>query len=151
MTNGVLRVTHEITDLGDLNNWTYVSSGNRWTNSAIRDTIKKPASDSSTIDCKCNQLGYMSLTALRNSANDSLIAVGDSGILSVRYTTATAETINSLLSGVMLVYELATPFTIQLSPQQIEQLEENNIFADTGDVSECKYSDRVVTVLFSKG
>ena len=54
-------------------------------------------------------------------------------------------------TAVQIYYELATPFTIQLSPQQIEQLEENNIWADTGDVSECKYSVRVDTVLFSKG
>jgi hypothetical protein len=39
------------------------------------------------------------------------------------------------VSGQHLVYELETPFDIQLTPTQIETLIGNNtIFADTGDV-----------------
>ena len=44
------------------------------------------------------------------------------------------------MSGVRLVYELATPYEIQLTPHQIRTLYgNNNIFADTGDV-EVTYS-----------
>lgn len=51
-----------------------------------------------------------------------------------------------------LVYPLATPQTITLSPQQISQLLGiNNVFADCGDVEELKHINRIDTVLFSKG
>lgn len=43
-------------------------------------------------------------------------------------------------TAVQIYYELATPFTIQLSPTVIMQLKnQNNIWCDTGVVDECKY------------
>lgn len=36
--------------------------------------------------------------------------------------------------GSQVVYPLATPVNIQLTPTQVEQLLVNNVFADTGDV-----------------
>lgn len=41
---------------------------------------------------------------------------------------------------VYVVYPIATPITVQLTPTQIEQLlGTNNIWADTGDINECIY------------
>ena len=54
----------------------------------------------------------------------------------------TVEAINSYLSAnpITVVYELATPTTIQLTPQEVTTLlGENNISADTGSVKECEY------------
>lgn len=41
---------------------------------------------------------------------------------------------NLVEHNVQVMYELATPITVQLSPTQVEQLLANNVFADTGDV-----------------
>ena len=49
------------------------------------------------------------------------------------YTDATA--FQTAMSGVMLVYELATPITYQLTPQEVKTLlGQNIVWADTGDV-----------------
>ena len=47
-----------------------------------------------------------------------------------------SSTFKTALSGVQLVYELATPQTYQLSPQEVQLLAgENNLWADTGDTT----------------
>lgn len=48
------------------------------------------------------------------------------------------------VSTLQLVYELATPITVQLTPTQVEQLLINNVWCDTGDVEELIYTDRQV-------
>ena len=49
---------------------------------------------------------------------------------------ATASDVVSALSGYILVYELATPTTIQLPPCPIDTLQGvNNIWADTGETT----------------
>ena len=59
--------------------------------------------------------------------NDIYLLIRDT-----RYTDATA--FNTSISGVQLVYPLATPITIQLTPQQVNSLlGVNNLWADSGD------------------
>jgi hypothetical protein len=49
------------------------------------------------------------------------------------------------MSGVQLVYELATPYTIQLTPQQIRLLKgTNHLSCNTGDLSIKYYPDNVL-------
>lgn len=61
--------------------------------------------------------------------NTSSIYVNDSA-----YTDATAEQFKTAMSGVMLVYPLATPLTIQLTPHEVTALlGSNNVWADSGD------------------
>lgn len=53
-----------------------------------------------------------------------------------RYYESTAEEFKTAVSGVQCVYELATPFTVQLTPSQLSTLlGQNNVWADTGDVT----------------
>ena len=48
-------------------------------------------------------------------------------------------------TGSQVVYPLATPITVQLTPTQVEQLlGQNNVWCDTGDVEELKYTNRQV-------
>lgn len=65
---------------------------------------------------------------------------------------STAAAFQTAMSGVQLVYELATPVTYQLTPQAVLTiLGQNNIWADTGDVevsyvADTKmYIDKVLT------
>lgn len=53
----------------------------------------------------------------------------------------TIEDWNTFIADKYIVYELATPIEIQLTPTQITTLiGENVIFADVGDITECKYT-----------
>jgi hypothetical protein len=48
--------------------------------------------------------------------------------------TGSADDFKTLRTGQTIVYELATPTTVQLSSNQIATLLQNNILADTGDI-----------------
>ena len=71
------------------------------------------------------------------TASEFIGYVGGSNF-NVRFTSdTTLEQFQEILSNdnMQIVYELATPFEIQLTPTQIETLIGNNtIFADTGDI-----------------
>lgn len=69
-----------------------------------------------------------------------------SGHLYFNYTdVTTVDDFKAAMQSVNFIYELATPFTVQLTPTQIEQLlGVNNVWADTGDVEELIYTDRQV-------
>lgn len=57
-----------------------------------------------------------------------------------RYTATKPDVFIADVANVKFVYELATPITYQLTPTQIATLlGVNNIWADTGDIAECKY------------
>ena len=66
----------------------------------------------------------------------SYIAINDT-----RYNDYTAEQFKSAMSGVHLVYELATPVTYQLTNQQVIALLKgaNNVWCDTGNINAITY------------
>ena len=76
---------------------------------------------------------------------NSISAYDKSGarmIISVSDTITTVEDMNAWLSNnpITIVYELATPITIQLTPTAVKSLlGTNNIWADTGDVQSGEY------------
>lgn len=72
--------------------------------------------------------GSFIMNSSKFSSTRKVIAIKDS-----RYTDPTA--FKTAVSGVKLVYELATPQTYQLTPTEVNTLlGENNVWADAGDV-----------------
>lgn len=70
-----------------------------------------------------------------NETNANAVCVRDEA-----YTDA--ATFKTAMNGVKLVYELATPTTVQLTPQQLNTLlGVNNIWSDAGDASVEYYAD----------
>ena len=143
VVSGVLTVDRVYVDLGDLSQpWGYVSNGNRFTNNSLASLIKTPSTDGIAVEAITSQLKVLSLNDLKGSSNDALFAVGDTGIISVRYTSCGTdiEAIKTALTGVELVYKLATPITIQLTPTAVKSLlGSNNVWADTGDITDAEY------------
>lgn len=136
VTNGVLRVTHQITKIKDLS-WTYQSNYTRFYSASIKNTVL-PATSGTDIPNGLMCESYEPHTFNSSSNGQVYIdTIGNIFIKDFNYTDTTAWF--SAVGEYLIRYPLATPFTIQLTPTQIEQLEENNIWADTGDVSECKY------------
>jgi len=117
---GLFTVTHKVIDMGE-KTYTYnSSSGNVNLYSTSISDIKTTAGEHPFI-CEC----YDSVVARGTDATisrwnayatDTNIYVNDS-----RYSAdATgANDLKTALSGIKLVYELATPFTIQLTPHEI--------------------------------
>lgn len=139
VTRGKLHVTRGIVDLGDLS-YAYNSSSNTFVSTGLNSVAKFPGSASVVANIICDSFISKSLSAL-NYDNENGVALGGSSGLSVKYLGYTdASTFPSVVSGMKLVYELATPFDIDLTPKQIEALLGiNNVWHDGNGGTEVKF------------
>lgn len=140
LTTGVLTVTLQSIDLGDLS-WTYYPNVTRFRTEGIKSIIVHAESNSNTNGvnaiCSCYTLKSYNGTSSNNNsfgiATDGGVTIHDE-----RYTDGT--TLANAIKGEILVYELATPQTIQLTAQQITALiGENNLWSDANGNLEVKY------------
>lgn len=135
VTTGVLTVTHGYVDLGTLN-WTSVS-GNNYANFYTSDLSSLIAYNASSPTLICtNYKAEANNTA--SASDDKYIWINTQKTVRIKDTSKssmTASDFKSAMSGVYLVYELATPTTVTLTPTEVKSLlGQNNIFADSGDV-----------------
>lgn len=131
--NGVLVVDMAMVDLGTLT-WNLVSI---YGDGVFTTTIQTLPNEPNYSNLLCSTYrSVVSSTPWSDMADKTCKKANTSKMLAIRDTDYTdAATFKSAMSGVQLVYELATPVTYQLTPQQINAfLGENNIWADTGDV-----------------
>ena len=144
---GELRVAHGEVDLGDLD-YIYESSwgvsSDFYTND-IQNAVKAPLNDSTIANAICSQYKIVSRNTMYNSS-ESAIAILTNGIMKIRDSRYTsASDFKTAVTGQTLVYELATPYTIQLTPQQIRMLKgTNHLNCNTGDLSIKYYPDNVL-------
>lgn len=130
VTTGGLTLTHEYADLGDLT-WT------KLTNESWNCFYTTPANKAYGVDNFINSnyefgviYGTTNDKVIRGSANSATIYIRDSD-----YMSGDASAFKTAMSGVQLVYELATPQVVQLTPKQVTTLlGQNNIWADSGEV-----------------
>ena len=139
VVTGVLTVTHGIQDLGELN-WTYQSGSTMFYSSGVSASVKAPSSNSTVIDALCSQYEYMSLNALGiASIGCAVSSTKNVYIKNTAYTDPNA--LQTALSGVQFVYELATPITYQLTAQEVELIKGlNNVWADTNTTITLSYA-----------
>ena len=141
VVSGELTVTHGMVDLGTLA-WNYNSTDKTFW--AAFPSAKRPC----TLICSNYPQDHAS----------TVQAVADKSVWNEKYAyTLTnlvvkdtaytdAATFTTAMSGVQLVYELATPQTYQLTPTQISTLlGTNNVWADSGD-STVEYGHKINTV-----
>lgn len=135
--SGLLTSKMESVDLGTLD-WTYFSAQARFRTGNLQSVIKAAGSSSSAsgVNAICSQYALTSYNG--TSSDDCSFGISVDGMLCIkdlRYTDAT--TFKAAMSGVQLVYELAEPITIQLTPQQISSLRGmNNIWSNSnGDLA----------------
>ena len=82
-------------------------------------------------------------TAVGSMPNYSFKLYNNNARIAVKYEGINTTNANELLSGFHLLYELATPTTFYTQPTSIKSLDgDNNVFASTGDVTECEYFSR---------
>ena len=138
---GVLSITHAIVDLGDLT-WRYGSGSQVFYTEDITDMSE--AIPFSNMACSAFET-LNSPISLSNMTNYS-IKRGNSdsnkGIIYVKDTDYTdTDDFTTAVTGMKLVYELAEPIEIDITPTVISTLiGDNVIFADVGDITECKYT-----------
>ena len=132
LVSGVMTVTHAYKDLGDYT-WTKhpTDSGRFYTHSSQTDYIKPTSNTDEVGNIICSQYKAYSQSNLVNNHKNGGISIDASpqpyiNIIDTNYASATANEFKTAMNGVDLVYELATPTTIQLTPQQIETLAGQN-------------------------
>ena len=137
---GELTITHGMADLGSLT-WGYDSTYLRFVTDSLIGQYKYLGS-------RLTPFLSSIYTVLTNGEpfdinwNYVIYSGGDDQKIIVHnhdYTDINA--FKTAMSGQTLVYELATPTTLSLTPQTVKSLVgENHISASTGDVLECKFS-----------
>lgn len=114
---GMLTVDRQIVDLGDFD-WTYVSD--TWMQTNITD-IKNDG----VAKVVCENYATTNATTWNNMEDKSCGSIAPTDVFRVKDTAYNnANTFKTAMSGVQLVYELATPFTIQLTPHEISLLKD---------------------------
>lgn len=129
--SGVMTVDRAIKDLGTLS-YTYDSSVRRF--GAVVSDIKQVAARTLPMVCSCYEV-IDDGRAIEYVTDGSIYTINNYiEIHDYRYTNP--SDLETALDGMQLVYPLATPFTIQLTPQQIQLLKgQNTLTASTGDIS----------------
>ena len=142
LATGVLTVTDGHVDLGTLN-WTRVQyQSDFYYFRAPLTGLYVTSSGNDAPMLLCSSYACANKTQTSALSSDKLITKYFNNInLLVRddsYTTG--ESFTTAVSGVYLVYRLATPTTYQLDPVQVAcLLGQNNVWADCGDIDEVKY------------
>lgn len=136
VTTGVLTINMGYVDLGTLN-WTKINTTSpHWRFWAILNSANPLGTLISSqyiqVTPTAQYTGSQGV-ATQTSGTNTLVMVSDEN-----YTDKTA--FKTSMSGVQLVYELATSQTYQLTPVEVQTiLGENNIFADCGDIENVTY------------
>lgn len=147
VTKGILTVDRAMVDLGTLT-WVYQPSGSTIGCMRSTFTVKGNGDNSKISNIICSIYKTVPLNDQKTDAplrEDKSISSVSNGIfiqiLDTAYTDA--ATFTSAMSGVQLVYELATPQTYSLTPTEISALLGTNIlYADCGPIQEASYFSR---------
>ena len=130
--------------LGDTLDWAYVSSG-AYFYATTSDKEKGYNNVTCNIYATAQQAGVANLqnNQIVGDMNDTTVYVKDN-----RYTDAT--TFKQAMSGTGILYELATPQTYQLTPQQVNTLVgTNNVWSEQGNV-ELSYHIPITNLLVKR-
>lgn len=135
VTTGVLTVNRAMVDLGAKNWYSSPAAGRTRFRTSITD-IERISSPNIVAPMLCSKYPtktanqtYQGTTGVSLQQNEADIYIYDPQ----KESMTTAE-FKSAMSGVQLVYKLATPIEIQLAPHELNTLlGVNNIWANTGD------------------
>ena len=129
-TTGVVTVTDAIMDLGTIVNWSM--DANRpgvWYGSI---TGRKDRSD--IVSCSYYKVDNVSVTTNKDMYISGAISYGGSTLFfrDTRTTEMVRADIQTMLSGQTIVYELATPIEVTLTPQDLMMLLGDNVLTTDG-------------------
>ncbi len=137
---GVLTVKYGMVDMGDLN-YNYYSNDGGYFSCSITDKA-----DSNNIISEIYKnngivaVGSMANNTLAGRTNSNVVYIKDN-----RYTDG--GNLKTAVTGQKIVYELATPYTIQLTPHQVALLAGSNVITTNGTTINITYRTGKVATL----
>lgn len=131
VVTGVVTVDMASVDLGTLD-WSYSASGNPFFY-VTKSDIKRPADWGAIPNWLCSS--YKTVSG--NAVSGETVGIGgnpnSSQIRLCDPTYTDKDTFKTAMNGVQLVYELATPILIQLTPQEVQSLAGDNVVWSTAN------------------
>lgn len=134
LVSGTVTVTHGIATVADFTNFRTgtTSGGLHWIDSAIE--CGTGAGICNMLSCVSNG-GWNSTTPLV-SCHEGVTTDRPNGIIRIYTDSESKEDFQSEYADLMIVYPLATPTTLSISPQSVSTLKgDNTIWSDAGDVT----------------
>ena len=139
VTTGVLTVDRASVDLSTLT-WVWDSTYEFWRSDDLNSVIKKSPVSSAVTGSICEEYNAYGYNVFQVDKTIIGFAVATTGRVAVRNGSTTVEPTNDIC------YELATPITYQLTPQQVALLlGSNTLYANTGDTA-LTYKRQVVQI-----
>ena len=141
---GTMRVDRAYVDMGTLT-WGNASTNtygiSYHTSGTLNQVIKLPTDNNHAVDgliCSVYKTGVTANNAYMGNAT-YCVTVATGGVVYVYdpdHTTETGTQFASVMSGIQLVYPLAQPVTVPLTPEVLSTLKgQNSIWSDTGDTT----------------
>ena len=148
LISGKLVVDRAMVDLGSLD-WAYASAGTRFY--VQFPPIKTVANNNTKPNALCSLYDIGTPNDTWNTKDKVISSNTNSHMILVRDTAYTdPTTFKSAMNGVQLVYELATPQTYQLTPQQVNTLVgTNNVWSEQGNI-ELSYHIPITNLLVKR-
>ena len=149
LVSGTLVVDKAMVDLGSLE-WQSNQTGVFYT-VAFNSAYMPQGSTSFVANALCTQYVVSARETVVNQDKQFSFNYSDTKYITVHDTAYTnAATFKSAMNGVQLVYELATPQTYQLTPQQINTLVgTNNVWSEQGNI-ELSYHIPITNLLVKR-
>ena len=132
VTRGKLRITHAVVDLGSLN---YKIGFNGFYTEGIADYVKVPDNVLTQV-CLCEGYEFSISTSENYTYFMQIIDVYRGWLIFHNNDYSTPTDFKNSLNGMKLVYPLATPFDIDITPEIISAIVgANNVSSNTGAVT----------------
>ena len=132
---GVLTVTHKGADLGSL---TWIKESNHFYSNRLSDA-EYPPTNSTVSEILCEKYRVIAETNVASEAIDSSIGMSKTGriyIYDSSLSSGDATAFTTAVTGIKLVYKLATPITIPLGEMEINTiLGLNSLSSSVGNIS----------------
>lgn len=124
LNSGVLTVDRQIIDMGDFT-WTRGNNSGSWTNYFLYTQISDMHNSNTNDDDIVCSIYAKQIGGTTSTANDKSIITRNNNYIYVRDDSYTdADVFKTAVTGQKLVYELATPIEIQLTPTELTLLKD---------------------------
>lgn len=132
-TTGKMVVTHGFAELGELT-WTATSTTSVFYSAALINSVNKQ-----TMNAICSKYPCYKGSS-QSGMEDKSVFVRSDGVVFIKDTSYTdVTTFKNSLSDAQLVYDLATPQTINLTPQQVKMLKGTNTVSSNAQTINLSY------------
>ena len=119
---GLVKGTYNVVDLGSLSWSKRTTTNDNWQFYATLSGVKRPSASSSRASVLCSGYSTISADSAYSGAKGIAVAYNADLLYVTDMTYSTASAFKTAMSGVYLIYQLATPITPTITPSSFHEL-----------------------------